>query len=157
MFFIFSRSAQNIDRGLARTTSLKWRWFKQEFSAVLSFCSFEPRCEKTDLRGSRPGQTQTRLYNHSRWIEAWNFVYRKQRGCTICVAKTKALISFVVTAKLIYVFVFVYAKSRFSHDEAHVTEASYMYIYIHSSFTSRKIKVNCHTLWLITVNCHKRR
>ena len=40
--------------------------------------------------------------------------------CTICVAKTKALISFVVTAKLICVFVFAYAKSRFSHDEAHI-------------------------------------
>ena len=35
------------------------------------------------------------------------------------VAKTKALISFAVTAKLICVFVFAYAKSRFSHDEAH--------------------------------------
>ena len=34
------------------------------------------------------------------------------------VAKTKALISFAVTAKLICVFVFAYAKSWFSHDEA---------------------------------------
>ena len=33
------------------------------------------------------------------------------------VAKTKALISFAVTAKLICVFVFAYAKIRFSHDE----------------------------------------
>ena len=39
--------------------------------------------------------------------------------CTIYVAKTKALISFAVTAKLICVFVFAYAKSRFSYDEAH--------------------------------------
>ena len=38
---------------------------------------------------------------------------------TICLAKTKALISFTVTAKLICVFVFAYAKSRFSHNEAH--------------------------------------
>ena len=38
----------------------------------------------------------------------------------MCVAKTKALISFAVTAKLICVFVFAYAKSRFSHDEAHM-------------------------------------
>ena len=30
----------------------------------------EPRCEKTGLRGFRPGQIQTRLYNHSRWLEA---------------------------------------------------------------------------------------
>ena len=35
-------------------------------------------------------------------------------------AKTKALISFAVTAKLICVFVFAYAKSRFSHNEAHI-------------------------------------
>ena len=38
----------------------------------------------------------------------------------IRVAKTKTLISFAVTAKLICVFVFAYAKSRFSHDEAQV-------------------------------------
>ena len=38
--------------------------------------------------------------------------------CTICVAKTKALISFAVTAKLICVFVSAYAKIRFSHDAA---------------------------------------
>ena len=42
-------------------------------------------------------------------------------GCTIRVAKTKALISFAVTAKLICVFVFAYAKIRFSHDAAHLT------------------------------------
>ena len=30
------------------------------------------------------------------------------------------LISFVVTAKLICVFVFAYAKNRFSHNEAHI-------------------------------------
>ena len=38
--------------------------------------------------------------------------------CTIQVAKTKVLISFAVTAKLICVFVFVYAKRLFSHDSA---------------------------------------
>ena len=36
------------------------------------------------------------------------------------VLKTKALISFAVTAKLICVFVFVYAKSQFSHDGANI-------------------------------------
>ena len=36
------------------------------------------------------------------------------------VAKTKALISFAVTTKLICVFVFAYAISRFSHDMAHM-------------------------------------
>ena len=53
-------------------------------------------------------------------LEAWNFGLRKKRDCTIRVAKTKALISFAVTAKLICVFVFAYAKSRFSHYEAHL-------------------------------------
>ena len=38
----------------------------------------------------------------------------------MCVAKIKALISFAVTAKLICVFVFAYAKSQFSHDEAQI-------------------------------------
>ena len=40
--------------------------------------------------------------------------------CTIRVVKTKALISFAVTAKLICVFVFAYAKFRFSHNKAHI-------------------------------------
>ena len=31
---------------------------------------FEPRCEKTGLRGFRPGPTQTGLYSHKRWLEA---------------------------------------------------------------------------------------
>ena len=41
--------------------------------------------------------------------------------CTIRVAKTKALISFAVTAKLICVFVFAYAKNLFSYDAAHIS------------------------------------
>ena len=45
---------------------------------------------------------------------------------TIGVAKTKALISFAVTAKLICVFVFAYAKIWFSHVTAHLmTRESY--------------------------------
>ena len=50
-----------------------------------------------------------------------SFVFRKLRDCTIRVAKTKALISFVATAKLICSFVFAYAKSRFSHNEVHLS------------------------------------
>ena len=42
------------------------------------------------------------------------------RDCTIRVAKTKALISLAVTAKLICVFVFAYTKSRFSHKETQI-------------------------------------
>ena len=36
------------------------------------------------------------------------------------VAKTKALISFAVTAKLICAFVFAYADCWFSHEAAHL-------------------------------------
>ena len=43
------------------------------------------------------------------------------------VAKTKTQISFAVkvTAKLICVFVFAYAKCWFSHDAAHIRSAQY--------------------------------
>ena len=44
--------------------------------------------------------------------------------CSIRIAETKALISFAVTAKLICVFVFAYAKRWFSHDAAHLYENS---------------------------------
>ena len=43
----------------------------------------------------------------------------KKRNCIICVAKTKALISFAVAAKLICTFVFAWPKIRFSHGGAH--------------------------------------
>ena len=69
--------------------------------------TYEPRCEKTGPRGVRPGTTQTELCNHRRCLEAGNFGFRKKRYCTI-------------TAKLICVFVYAYAKSRFSHNEAHI-------------------------------------
>ena len=45
------------------------------------------------------------------------------------IAKPKALISCAVTAQLIWVFVFAYAKIRFSHNEAHMLDSllcSYM-------------------------------
>ena len=48
-----------------------------------------------------------------------NFGFRKKSDCTIRVAKTKALISFAFTEKLICVFVSAYAESRFSHNEDH--------------------------------------
>ena len=41
----------------------------------------------------------------------------------ICAAKTKALISFVVTAMLICAIVFPYAKCWFSHDTAQIIKS----------------------------------
>ena len=65
--------------------------------------------------------TFTKLYKCRRWLEADNFRFRLKWNCTIHVAKTKALISFAVTAKLICTFVFAYAKFGFSHDAAHLS------------------------------------
>ena len=68
----------------------------------------------------RTGPTQTELYKHRRWLEAGNFRIREKRNCTIRVAKTKALISFAVTAKLICAFVFAYTDCWFSHGAAQI-------------------------------------
>ena len=70
----------------------------------------------------QPSPTQTSLYTHrrwGRWLEAGNFGFRKKRNCTVHVVKTKALISFAVTAKLICAFVFANANCWFSHAKAH--------------------------------------
>ena len=37
---------------------------------LIWFVRYEPPCEKTDLRGFRPGPTQTGLYSHRSWLEA---------------------------------------------------------------------------------------
>ena len=63
------------------------------------------------------------------------FGFRKKRDCTICVAKTKALIRCAVTAQLICGFVFAYAKSRVSHNEAQI-----MYAFMQELITQ------CHVL-----------
>ena len=72
------------------------------------------------------GLTQTRRYSFWRWLEAWNFVFRKSRYCTIQLAKTKTLISFADTAKLICIFVFAYADCWFSHDAAQMCLLGYV-------------------------------
>ena len=48
-------------------------WFLIILWVLRIFCvglPYAPRCEKTGLRGFRPGPTQTGLYNHTRWLEA---------------------------------------------------------------------------------------
>ena len=61
-----------------------------------------------------------RTVQSQKMVRGLNFVFYLKRGCTICVAKTKALISFAVTAKLICVFVFAYADCWFSHEAAQI-------------------------------------
>ena len=48
------------------------------------------------------------------------FLIQVVEGLYFMIAKAKVLISCVVTAELICIFVFAYAKSRFSHNEAHM-------------------------------------
>ena len=50
---------------------------------------YEPRHEKTCLRGLRPVKTQTSLLSHRGKLEAWNFGYRKRRHFTIQAANYK--------------------------------------------------------------------
>ena len=85
---------------------------------------YEPSHEKTKSLGFQPGLTQTGLCCHRSRLEAWNFGFRTKRICTIRVTKTKVLIRFAVTAKLICVFVFAYADCWFSHEAAHLIRNS---------------------------------
>ena len=68
---------------------------------------------------NQPVQSQKQARNLKFWI-------KEEEDCTVGVAKTKALISFAATAKLICAFVFVYAKFIFSHDAARI-----VYIHVH--------------------------
>ena len=92
---------------------------------VFSPGSYELHHDKKNLSswGFRPGPTQTGHYSCKRWLEARKFgLSIKVEGLyfPIYVAKTKALISCMVTTQLICAFVFAYAKSRFSHNAAHI-------------------------------------
>ena len=58
--------------------------------------------------------------NRAVQAQAGNFGSRKKRHCIIRVAKSKALISFAVTAKLICAFVFACADCLFSDALAHI-------------------------------------
>ena len=52
----------------------------------------------------------------------------EEEGLYYPCSKTKALISFAVTVKLICVFVFAYANRMFSHNEAHITTVNQFFV-----------------------------
>ena len=54
----------------------------------------------------------------NRAVQAQKMTLDLESRGTVQRAKTKALISFAVTAKLVCAFVFAYAKCLFSHDAA---------------------------------------
>ena len=72
---------------------------------------------------SGPDLTQTVLFSHRRWLEAWYFGLRK--GLYHLCSKNQKPWSaaqylgstFAVTEQLIYAFVFAYARIRFPHEE----------------------------------------
>ena len=41
---------------------------------------YEPRSEKTGLRGFRPGPTQSRLYSYRRWLEGLYYPFSENKG-----------------------------------------------------------------------------
>ena len=86
----------------------------------------EPRHDKTSLGGFRPGPTKTGLTNDRRWLNAWNFGFRKKWDGTCTNYVVKALISCAANAQLICAFVFAYTKSRLSHDTAQTLPVFYL-------------------------------
>ena len=54
--------------------------------------------EENKQCGFKTGPTQSELYKHRKWPEAGNSGYRHVLSQSICVAKTKVMISFAVTA-----------------------------------------------------------
>ena len=74
----------------------------------------------SDLVRHKPGFTATKM------ARDLIFRFKKVEGgiFSIYVAKTKVLISCAVTAQLICVFVFAYAKCLFSHDTAHLVKTT---------------------------------
>ena len=64
---------------------------------MLPFVIFEPRNDKTCVRGFRPGQKQKGLYSYRKWLETCIYGLESRGIVLIYVAKTKALISFAIT------------------------------------------------------------
>ena len=48
-----------------------------KYTRYLHFIEYEPRCEKTGLRGFQAGPTQTGLHSQRRRLDALNFGFSK--------------------------------------------------------------------------------
>ena len=79
---------------------------------------YEPRHEKTCLRGLRPGKTQTSLLSYRRKLESWIFGYR---GIILTRQRTtKVLIRLRGCAGWSASLLFAYCINRFPHVVAHI-------------------------------------
>ena len=69
------RYIENITGSVGNFVKCMYLVYKIRKACVFAFfldqvLLYEPRSEKTGLRGFRPGPTQTGLYSHRRWLEA---------------------------------------------------------------------------------------
>ena len=78
--------------------------------------SYEPRHKKTYLQFPTRSDTNQAVHPQK---TGKGLKSRKTRDCNICVAKTKALISYAVTASADPAFFFACATIRFSNDLAY--------------------------------------
>ena len=95
-------------------TPVNWRQPKRLRTTNTTEINNEPMREVANDSGS----DQVR-YKPQKQARSLKFQFKKKRDCTIYVTKTKGLISFAVTAKLVCTFVFAYANCWFSHAVAH--------------------------------------
>ena len=63
-------SVINLCKAASENIALSTGKLLQEQENLPSVVSYEPRREKTGLRGFRPGLTQTNLYSHRKELEA---------------------------------------------------------------------------------------
>ena len=113
----FSCSAER-ETGKDAQKDNKLRWFGYFILQSMSHIMRKPKMWF-------PNRSDTnQVVQAQNMVRDGHFGFRNQRNCTIRVAKTKALISFAVTAKLIYVFVFAYIQivgfQRLSHYAAQI-------------------------------------
>ena len=83
---------------------------------------FEPRHEKTCLRGFRPGKTQTSLLSYRDKLEAWTFGYSKKRYYTIQAVNNKGADQTAQMHRLICAFVV-----RIWHEQVFSWRGSFVY------------------------------
>ena len=83
--------------------------------------SFESSHEKSKKFGSRPGLNTLPAYTVIKADQKLEIRIEEEKGFAISVSKTKALISFAVTMKVVCAFVFAYLDLWFSGVAAHLS------------------------------------
>ena len=67
----------NLVLSILEHTGIHLIWSHGWKIGYIQWSSYEPCLEKTCFWGFQRGLTQTRLYSHRRWLEAWNFGFKK--------------------------------------------------------------------------------